>query len=147
MNTAEWPQRSHDGAGLGIALQWSRRVNTAECVPAGLIGLEDDEASMEPPCELGGVSSSANAFGRSIVLQWSRRVNTAECPNADGTSTPYAQLQWSRRVNTAECCRGALRPRLHSAPASMEPPCEHGGVISLFNLLARIAGRFNGAAV
>ena len=60
-------------------------------------------ASMEPPCEHGGVTETARAL------------------------TIAFELQWSRRVNTAECERVADRNEL-GPDASMEPPCEHGGV-------------------
>ena len=60
------------------SLQWSRRVNTAECV------LRVDVAARELP------------------LQWSRRVNTAEWLTLVFGEPDDNLLQWSRRVNTAE---------------------------------------------
>ena len=39
-------------------------------------------ASMEPPCEHGGVLHLRFIHVRSLALQWSRRVNTAECCSA-----------------------------------------------------------------
>ena len=63
-------------------------------------------ASMEPPCEHGGVLVRAR-----------------------GDSVATAKLQWSRRVNTAECGMGRNTPD-RKRLASMEPPCEHGGVLS-----------------
>ena len=72
-----------------VELQWSRRVNTAECRH-----LDADEPE-------------------SLQLQWSRRVNTAEWVPGALPRRPASQLQWSRRVNTAEC-DGRLR-RLRSA--------------------------------
>ena len=66
--------------GGGIeALQWSRRVNTAEWVTR--------------------VSRFAELR---FELQWSRRVNTAEWFADSASSVPMCALQWSRRVNTAE---------------------------------------------
>ena len=55
-------------------------------------------------------------------------------------------LQWSRRVNTAEWL-GSEHAELGSNAASMEPPCEHGGVPP--NPPQRLEPRasFNGAAV
>ena len=39
------------------ALQWSRRVNTAECSHGFAFARRQIGASMEPPCEHGGVSA------------------------------------------------------------------------------------------
>ena len=39
-----------------------------------------NHASMEPPCEHGGVVNSGRwRLNWDVLLQWSRRVNTAEC--------------------------------------------------------------------
>ena len=63
---------------ISMLLQWSRRVNTAECW------------------------DGADYAGRHKMLQWSRRVNTAECPPSALGPIIDHMLQWSRRVNTAE---------------------------------------------
>ena len=57
-----------------------------------------------------------------------------------------ALLQWSRRVNTAECRVRTLCLDQRQA-ASMEPPCEHGGVLKRGAMRAPTRTRFNGAAV
>ena len=115
-------------------LQWSRRVNTAECPQRAPPADDAHRASMEPPCEHGGVRAHAVALvpgflasmeppcehgGVSIaswtqppltLLQWSRRVNTAEWPGKPRVGICRDGLQWSRRVNTAECgVSGTLR--------------------------------------
>ena len=98
-------------------------MNTAECgkVATSLALLR--YASMEPPCEHGGVSSGVpNPYIASQMLQWSRRVNTAEWPTSSTEAPMY-------------CI------------ASMEPPCEHGGVRLVVNHRPERASRFNGAAV
>ena len=66
--------------------------------------LKDAErvASMEPPCEHGGVERDVERRRGIRGLQWSRRVNTAECVNGATHSFCRLRLQWSRRVNTAE---------------------------------------------
>ena len=104
MNTAEW-QVPRVLTVLDLLLQWSRRVNTAECLGFRASSNSQLLASMEPPCEHGGVISKAieTAIGSTasmeppcehggvyiesglwpmecVELQWSRRVNTAECP-------------------------------------------------------------------
>ena len=83
---------------------------------------------MEPPCEHGGVFCSGFEAGVYPVLQWSRRVNTAECCKRRSRLQLTISLQWSRRVNTAEC-RGSNGEEAGDRTASMEPPCEHGGVL------------------
>ena len=59
-------------------LQWSRRVNTAECAEVVELVTDDVVASMEPPCEHGGVLAEPGDESVIAALQWSRRVNTAE---------------------------------------------------------------------
>ena len=85
------------------SLQWGRRVNTAE----GGKGF-DEYDSFYP------------------TLQWGRRVNTAEGSLLAIGFHYDSKLQWGRRVNTAE---GRNRSIQHhpAVPASMGPPCEHGG--------------------
>ena len=61
-------------------------------------------------------------------LQWSRRVNTAECLSYLKEKIADLRLQWSRRVNTAEWLYTTLAED-EKRLASMEPPCEHGGVL------------------
>ena len=126
---------------------------------------------MEPPCEHGGVGSAAfGAVYETVTLQWSRRVNTAECNAMASGDDALDRLQWSRRVNTAECeidgVQFKLNPllqwsrRVNTAEcgkdgtlglsidwASMEPPCEHGGVLGEDVYPRVIALGFNGAAV
>ena len=100
MNTAEWCDVA-EHAGAAYALQWSRRVNTAECEqapPAHLLS----GASMEPPCEHGGVRELVKKQVAARMLQWSRRVNTAEWDVTCDMTCTDSVLQWSRRVNTAE---------------------------------------------
>ena len=53
-------------------------------------------------------------------------MNTAEWSVSDLSKSGYLRLQWSRRVNTAEW--SPLAPYERERVASMEPPCEHGGV-------------------
>ena len=55
-------------------------------------------------------------------------MNTAECSTKWPTRCPTASLQWSRRVNTAECGEDVSPEEINEICASMEPPCEHGGV-------------------
>ena len=99
---------------MRIGLQWSRRVNTAECQRFGLAACHLSVASMEPPCEHGGVTSRNLAGADKASLQWSRRVNTAEWSKcAEGERDAAGKLQWSRRVNTAEW----------SAPRAIAPGC------------------------
>src|SRR5690606_24563235 len=61
------------------ALQWSRRVHSAECYWNPLTGA--------------GVDG----------LQWSRRVHSAECRATAASRHEQRVLQWSRRVHSAEC--------------------------------------------
>ena len=69
MNTAECHQEGF-GPGLRGSLQWSRRVNTAECHSADPGWPSLRCTSMEPPCEHGGVP-----FGRSRALSRGWRKN------------------------------------------------------------------------
>ena len=69
-------KRSHSAT--CARLQWSRRVNTAECSKGSGSGHSGGRASMEPPCEHGGVMKTCTACVCECALQWSRRVNTAE---------------------------------------------------------------------
>ena len=102
MNTAECTPTGNPPTAQS-SLQWSRRVNTAECSDPSLQEVDDE------------------------LLQWSRRVNTAECAGVKLLPLLKQGLQWSRRVNTAEWAW--QRASSHSVMiASMEPPCEHGGV-------------------
>ena len=78
VNTAECSTEATAGGDTG-ALQWSRRVNTAECRQRRERRRVHDRASMEPPCEHGGVQSCDQPITIRVLLQWSRRVNTAEC--------------------------------------------------------------------
>ena len=96
------PPREHGGMEDGQGdendendgLQWSRRVNTAECPAALPVDIRGAQAaSMEPPREHGGMS----------------RVRTMLAENS-------LSLQWSRRVNTAECCGGASSVGGHQEP-------------------------------
>ena len=54
-------------------------MNTAECMYDSGPYSATSVASMEPPCEHGGVVEVAAKHVYQCVLQWSRRVNTAEC--------------------------------------------------------------------
>ena len=85
-------------------------------------------ASMEPPCEHGGV-----ALKEAMTMPLACASMEPPCehggvrPTGRRAQVVVPLLQWSRRVNTAECVASAgSEPR--GAPASMEPPCEHGGV-------------------
>ena len=80
-------------------------MNTAECVLAGEAGAKLEAASMEPPCEHGGVAAAKKELAALLALQWSRRVNTAEWGDA------------------------ATGDKIGHGWAAMEPPCEHGGVL------------------
>ena len=99
---------------------------------------------MEPPCEHGGVMGCSLGNFDQRTLQWSRRVNTAECPAHIDRVFQETGLQWSRRVNTAECAECARLP-FTAESASMEPPCEHGGVTEWI-VPFRLRSSFNGAA-
>ena len=103
MNTAECEVAIVDVV-VARGLQWSRRVNTAECVDESTLPPARRRTSMEPPCEHGGVISVESAPWSSRILQWSRRVNTAEWLSNRKKYAAAIELQWSRRVNTAECC-------------------------------------------
>ena len=73
-------------------------------------------------------------------------MNTAECFEEAIVQAVAWALQWSRRVNTAEC----EAPRLEQNAevfASMEPPCEHGGVLHDACSAGSASPCFNGAAV
>ena len=79
------PPCEHGGVGVRLGLkfvsallQWSRRVNTAECCVAPRFVDHRRDASMEPPCEHGGVLPGRSGTAEGRLLQWSRRVNTAE---------------------------------------------------------------------
>ena len=113
---------SPPSATRSLLLQWSRRVNTAECSARAEDRFRLIDTSMEPPCEHGGVS----LFGYRSPL--------------------HVALQWSRRVNTAECLAQAAKPKPASG-TSMEPPCEHGGVASATSSTRYATTYFNGAAV
>ena len=108
-------------------LQWSRRVNTAECVGLWCPLHGERRASMEPPCEHGGVlirkaktmahihasmeppcEHGGVAGDRGVRIR-RRRAASMEPPCEHGGVNTYTnswrvkhKLQWSRRVNTAE---------------------------------------------
>ena len=68
VNASMEPPCEHGGVASGCIirntrglLQWSRRVNTAECRGAAEAPATHEAASMEPPCEHGGVASKRPA--------------------------------------------------------------------------------------
>ena len=64
-------------------------MNTAECKSIPSHTALGCTASMEPPCEHGGVTSLICVARLALVqLQWSRRVNTAECSTSHALASP-----------------------------------------------------------
>ncbi len=61
-----------------LSLQWSRRLSTAETPQRLFRGPGEEGASMEPPSFDGGNLEAEREEARQRSLQWSRRLSTAE---------------------------------------------------------------------
>src|SRR5205085_2612464 len=131
-----------------FALQWSRRLSTAETYPGRTWARVGSAASMEPPSLDGG-----DLDGGVDAIEDGRHASM-EPPSLDGgdgnpdEGDPQMTdvLQWSRRLSPAETSPlGAVV--LFFQPASMEPPSLDGGDSIRNVLLPRRTRRFNGAAV
>ncbi len=131
------PPREHGGMLLAprrrtrpgtSALQWGRRVNTAECSASIPVSSPWRSLQWGRRVNTAECAEPVTVITSPTALQWGRRVNTAEwnspvnqITRVDGT------LQWGRRVNTAEW--ETPRPiRFGGDLASMGPPREHGGM-------------------
>src|SRR5262249_2090546 len=107
-NGAAVSQRRSAGAAAaataGAALQWGRRLSTAECLPS-VLTVTLNLPTLQWGRRLSTAECPRCACRRSVksLLQWGRRLSRAECVVRRAARLAVVMLQWGRRLSTAEC--------------------------------------------